>query len=54
MEIPDDAVFIPGHSGDLIGGSQLIKAFDKDILHKEILDIRIFMKHISALHATQL
>ena len=28
MEIPDDAVFIPGHSGDLIGGSQLIKAFD--------------------------
>ncbi|MDA3890309.1 MAG: asparagine synthase-related protein [Salinivirgaceae bacterium] len=34
--VPDDAVFLPGHSGDLLGGSQLIKAFDKGIKVKDI------------------
>lgn len=29
--IPDNAVFIPGHSGDLIGGSQLVKVFPPDL-----------------------
>ncbi len=29
--VPANSVFIPGHSGDLIGGSQLIKVFSKNL-----------------------
>jgi asparagine synthase (glutamine-hydrolysing) len=29
--IPDNSVFIPGHSGDLLGGSQFAKVFSSDI-----------------------
>ena len=34
--VPDDSVFLPGHSGDLIGGSQFIKVIDKRIGFDEI------------------
>lgn len=34
--IPNDAVFIPGHSGDLLGGSQLIKGVEKTISHQRL------------------
>jgi asparagine synthase (glutamine-hydrolysing) len=41
--INDDAVFIPGHSGDLLGGSQFVKAFNHGIL-KENLENQFFRK----------
>ena len=31
-----DAVFIPGHSGDLLGGSQYVKSFKPDLLSANI------------------
>ncbi|MGD9992843.1 MAG: asparagine synthase-related protein [Salinivirgaceae bacterium] len=44
--VPDDAVFIPGHSGDLIGGSQIIKTFNPDISREEVLDRFFKVKNI--------
>lgn len=44
--IPDDSIFIPGHSGDLIGGSQLIKVFNKDLSINDIPDTFIDRKCI--------
>jgi asparagine synthase (glutamine-hydrolysing) len=44
--VPDDAVFIPGHSGDLIGGSQIIKTFNPDISWGEIPDRFLKVKNI--------
>jgi asparagine synthase (glutamine-hydrolysing) len=44
--VPDDSVFLPGHSGDLIGGSQLVKVFDKEIRFNEIPD-RFLSKKIN-------
>lgn len=41
--IEENAVFLPGHSGDLIGGSQLIKVVDEKI-NKSKLAERIFEK----------
>lgn len=35
--IKDDAVFIPGHSGDLIGGSQLIKVIPENLTTSDIV-----------------
>ena len=37
--VDDNAVFVPGHSGDFIGGSQLIKTVDKNIKLKNIVSI---------------
>ena len=44
--IPADSVFIPGHSGDLIGGSQLIKVFDKNLTSEDINELFIKKKSI--------
>lgn len=45
--IPDNAVFIPGHSGDLLGGSQFSKVFKPTIraneVAKEVLSSKYFM-----------
>ncbi len=38
--IPQDSVFIPGHSGDLLGGSQLVKVVNEDL---QISDISILI-----------
>jgi len=40
--VPDDAIFIPGHSGDFFGGSQLIK----HDLHDGLEDIRKTIRRI--------
>jgi asparagine synthase (glutamine-hydrolysing) len=44
--IPDNAVFIPGHSGDLIGGSQFIKVFDENLTIDSIAKIFVKKKSI--------
>jgi len=36
--INDNAVFIPGHSGDLLGGSQFLKVFKQGILKEHLAD----------------
>ncbi len=36
--INEDAIFIPGHSGDLLGGSQFVKVFKKGILKEDLSD----------------
>jgi asparagine synthase (glutamine-hydrolysing) len=35
--IPDSSVFLPGHSGDLLGGSQFTKAFPVQLSHKNVI-----------------
>lgn len=37
--ISGNSVFIPGHSGDLLGGSQLVKVVSKNIKHTKISDL---------------
>ncbi len=44
--IPVDSVFIPGHSGDLIGGSQIIKVFDNNLNINEISSVFIKKKSL--------
>lgn len=44
--IPDDSVFIPGHSGDLLGGSQLFKVFMPDLKLEKIPDCYVQTKYM--------
>lgn len=34
--VNDDAIFVPGHSGDILGGSDYIKLFNEDLQRKDI------------------
>lgn len=42
--IPQDAIFIPGYAGDLLGGSQVIKVIPENLKHHEIIDLIIEKK----------
>ena len=46
--IDDNAVFLPGHSGDLIGGSQLVKAVNENLtsnnISKQIFKKKYFLQ----------
>jgi len=44
--IPDNSVFLPGHSGDLLGGSQFIKNFKTNIQPNEIASQILKTKYI--------
>ncbi|TCO09176.1 asparagine synthase C-terminal domain-containing protein [Natronoflexus pectinivorans] len=44
--IKNDAVFIPGHSGDLLGGSQFVKVFNENI-SKDALTGLFFKKKLN-------
>ncbi len=44
--VPEDSIFIPGHSGDLIGGSQLVKVIDKNLNVNNIVTFFINKKSI--------
>jgi asparagine synthase (glutamine-hydrolysing) len=46
--IEPDAVFIPGHSGDLLGGSQYFKVFPPDMKYKEIPKLLLKLKFDSS------
>ncbi|WP_111706604.1 asparagine synthetase B family protein [Lutibacter citreus] len=37
--IPDDSIFIPGHSGDLLGGSQFLKVIPENLKSFEISNL---------------
>ncbi|MGB0880549.1 MAG: DUF7411 family protein [Polaribacter sp.] len=37
--IPEDAIFVPGYAGDLLGGSQFIKIIPKNLKTKELIDL---------------
>lgn len=37
--IPENSIFIPGHSGDLLGGSQYMKVFDENVTVDQIPDL---------------
>jgi len=47
--IPNDSIFIPGHSGDLLGGSQIIKVVNKNLNANEISNL-IFTKKFNILN----
>ena len=38
-QIPEDSIFIPGHSGDLLGGSQFVKVFGENLTFSDIPDL---------------
>lgn len=42
--VPNNAVFLPGHSGDLLGGSQLIKVIPENISHSKIASDILYKK----------
>lgn len=37
--IPNNAIFIPGYAGDLLGGSQFLKVIPQNLKHKQIADL---------------
>ncbi len=49
--IESNAVFIPGHSGDLLGGSQFVKVFNDNVELKEVPEIifkrKLFLNKIN-------
>jgi asparagine synthase (glutamine-hydrolysing) len=52
--VPEDAVFLPGHSGDLIGGSQLVKVFEKELSFHDLSEHFIAQKsYYSTLKKTE-
>jgi asparagine synthase (glutamine-hydrolysing) len=44
--IPSNSIFLPGHSGDLLGGSQFVKAFPASLSMRQLVDQIIRMKFI--------
>ncbi|PQJ82584.1 asparagine synthetase B family protein [Polaribacter glomeratus] len=42
--IPEDAIFIPGYAGDLLGGSQFLKVIPENLKHSQIADLIIEQK----------
>jgi len=45
--IPENSIFLPGHSGDLLGGSQFTKVFPVHLRHDHIIDLLIQKKYIN-------
>ena len=44
--VPENSVFLPGHSGDLLGGSQFNKVFPVHLPHKRIIRLLIRKKFL--------
>ena len=42
--IPNDAVFVPGYAGDLLGGSQFLKVIPQHLKSTEIVDLILIKK----------
>lgn len=51
--IPDDSVFIPGHSGDLLGGSQFVKVLKKDLKTSQIVNL-LYSKKLLYRHSIKI
>jgi asparagine synthase (glutamine-hydrolysing) len=45
--LPENCMFLPGHSGDLLGGSQFTKVFSAHISHKHIIDLMLRKKYFN-------
>ena len=45
--IPENSIFLPGHSGDLLGGSQFTKVFSIHLNNKHIIDRILQKKYIN-------
>jgi asparagine synthase (glutamine-hydrolysing) len=43
--IPENSIFLPGHSGDLLGGSQFMKVFPVNIKHNQLVNLILQKKY---------
>ncbi len=51
--VNNDAIFVPGYAGDMLGGSQFIKVIPKALSHKDLIDTLVSEKFHSPQYTIQ-